>query len=131
MKELNGIMMNVGRTIMRHMQLRSNTSRLILAILLAWLLPATSAQAANDTARFNGAWSASFVWAGVNLSFVSIHTGADFRNYQILPQGSAFCGGGQGISRRCDPSAKYALARVPGACDLTWQRHQQSEEEAR
>ena len=48
---------------------------------------ATTAHAADDTARFNGTWETSFPYNGQMVTMVSVHDGSRFKNYIVLPTG--------------------------------------------
>jgi hypothetical protein len=54
-----------------------------------------AARAADDSARFNGKWKAAFFYNGVWVNLVSVHDAAGYKNYVILPQGSAPIGDGK------------------------------------
>ncbi len=54
----------------------------------------TAAHGANDTARFQGKWKASFPYNGQTVTLVSIHEGGGFKNYVIVPNGAMPAGSG-------------------------------------
>ena len=67
----------------------------ICTVLAAGLIGlVTTVRAADDTARFNGAWKTNFPYNGQNVTLVSVHDGSKFRNYLLLPQGSMPVGDG-------------------------------------
>jgi TPR repeat protein len=63
-----------------------------LAIGSIGLIPA--AWAANDTARFNGKWRASFPYNGQTVTIISIHDARGFKNYTLVPNGAVAAGAG-------------------------------------
>src|SRR5580698_5888250 len=59
---------------------------------------ARRAQAADDTARFYGAWIASFELNGQMVVLESIHDGSGYKNYVRLPNGGSTPAGGGSFS---------------------------------
>jgi TPR repeat protein len=63
-------------------------------LLTLFLGMACSAHAADDTARFNGTWKATFPYNGQTVTMVSVHNGNGFTNYFVLPSGYSPAGNG-------------------------------------
>ena len=55
---------------------------------------AAPAQAADDTARFYGKWKTTLDYNGQGVPFVSVHDASGYKNYVLIPQGSADVGDG-------------------------------------
>ena len=67
----------------------------------AWIVVLTllfglagSAQAADDTARFNGTWKATFPYNRQTVTMVSVHNANGFANYFVVPTGYSPAGNG-------------------------------------
>jgi len=65
-----------------------------MALLAGWVGLTDLAQAADDTARFNGTWEATFPYDGQLITMISVHEGSTFKNYVVLPTGNTPAGDG-------------------------------------
>ena len=61
---------------------------------LALLALHAVADATDDTARFFGSWTASFVVNGQNISLLSVHDAGGYRNFVVAPTGNVPAGSG-------------------------------------
>lgn len=67
---------------------------LVIAIAVSSVGLATQARAGDDTARFKGTWTTKIPYEGQMLTLASVHDGSGFKNYLLLPPGSAPIGDG-------------------------------------
>ena len=58
-----------------------------IVVLIVVFGMACTAHAADDTARFNGSWKATFPYNGQTVTMVSVHNGNGVANYVLLPSG--------------------------------------------
>jgi TPR repeat protein len=61
---------------------------------LAFIALVPAARAADDTARFFGSWTASFVVNGQTVTMLSIHDAAGYKNFLVAPSGNVPAGNG-------------------------------------
>jgi hypothetical protein len=76
------------------MPTRVRRIRICLLLSVASIGLDLAANAANDTARFNGKWKASFPNNGQTVTMISVHAGSGFKNYVIVPDGAMPVGSG-------------------------------------
>jgi hypothetical protein len=74
--------------------MRSTKIRICMTVVAGLIGLATPVRAADDTARFNGAWEITFPYNGQTLTLVSVHSSSGFKNYVLLPEGSLPVGEG-------------------------------------
>jgi hypothetical protein len=66
-----------------------------MALIAGSIGPASAARAADDTARFYGKWKINFDYNGQSFIMESVHDSDGYKNYVLLPQGSADIGDGK------------------------------------
>jgi TPR repeat protein len=76
------------------MQMRRTKDCSWVVVLTLFLGLAGSAQAADDTARFNGTWKATFPYNRQTVTMVSVHNATGFANYFVVPTGYSPAGNG-------------------------------------
>jgi len=70
------------------------TSIWIVVVVVVGSLGLATAQADDETARFNGTWKADFPSNGQTITIASVHADNDYWNYALLPNGSYYVGSG-------------------------------------
>ena len=76
------------------MRTRSTKIRFCVTLVAALIGLATSAHAADDTARFYGTWETSAPYNGQMVTIVSVHDASGYKNYMRLPGGNTPAGDG-------------------------------------
>jgi hypothetical protein len=66
----------------------------VAAGMIALIVLAPNAHAADDTARFFGQWKTNFSYNGQPATMISVHDANGYRNYLLTPTGYAFAGSG-------------------------------------